>query len=173
MAGDAFQLNEESLGEMVAEVGAADGPGSSNWDASGSKTRKVNEAVIQELRANGGRLSEDLESATGPLLILTTIGAKTRKRRAVPLGYLYVQGRLLLVGSMAGSARNPPWYYNLVTNSAVEVELNGELFEAQAQVLEGADREQIFRSIVAVAPVYATIQDSVARTVSVIELKQG
>jgi len=59
-----------------------------------------------------------------------------------------------------------------VANSAVDVELNGELFEAQAQVLEGADRDQTFQGIVAVAPVYATIQDSVARSIPVIELKR-
>ena len=125
MADETFQLNKEALGKMVAEVGAEDGPGSSGWDAAGSATRKVNEAVIA------------------------------------------------VIGSMAGSVRNPPWYYNLVANPKVEVELNGEAFEARAEVIEGADRDRLFPRICAVAPHFAKIQESVERTVPVVELKRA
>lgn len=166
-------LSLEALGKMVAEVGADSGPGSVGWNGPGSDTQHVNAAVIAALRANQGELSAELTAATGPLLILTTIGAKTGARRTIPLGYLEVDGRLLVVGSMAGSVRNPPWYYNIVANPQVEVELAGEVFEAQARVLGGADRTQIFPKVCDKNPAYATIQDSVERLIPVIELIRG
>ena len=117
-----------------------------------------------------GKMVEEVGADKGPLLILTTVGAKTGEQRSVPLGYLELEGQLLVVGSMAGSVRNPPWYYNLMANPQVEVELNGKKFDAQAQVLQGAERERIFKSVCAIAPVYGDIQASVERTIPVIAL---
>jgi len=166
-------LDLEALGKMVAEVGADNGPGSIGWNGARSDTQQVNAAVIAALRANRGTLSPELTAATGPLLVLTTIGAKTGTPRPIPLGYFEVDGRLLVVGSMAGSVRNPPWYYNVVANPQVEVELAGEVFEAQALVVGGDDRRQIFPKICDLNPAFAAIQESLERLIPVIELKRG
>jgi len=113
---------------------------------------------------------EDLAAATGPLLILTSIGAKTGEPRTIPLGYLQVDDRLLIVASMAGSTRNPPWYYNLVANPEVTVTLGAETFAARAKLIQDADREQIFPQVCALNPAFAAIQENVQREVPVFEL---
>jgi len=173
MTDTTFELNAETLGKMVAEVGAENGPGSSGWNAANSDTQKVNAAVIALLRANGGSLPAELSAATGPLLVLTTIGAKSGAQRTIPLGHFEVEDRLLIVGSMAGSTRNPPWYYNLVANPNVKVELNGATFEAQAHVLHGADRDHIFPKVCELNPAFGQIQQSIERLIPVIELKRA
>ena len=69
--------------------------------------------------------------------------------------------------------RNPPWYYNIVANPLVEVELAGERFEAQARVIEGADRDRIFPLVCELNPAFAAIQQNVERLIPVIELQRA
>ncbi len=170
MADETYRLNNDELIKMSKQVASDDGPGSKGWNGAGSVTQRVNDAVMAELRANGGKLSGEL--AAMPCLIITTTGAKTGARRTVPLAYASVDDRLLLIASMGGSVRNPPWYHNLVANPAVEVELNGETFEARAEVTQGADRDQLFERICAGMPIFAKYQKSTERTIPVVELKR-
>jgi deazaflavin-dependent oxidoreductase (nitroreductase family) len=53
------------------------------------------------------------------------------------LAYQIVDGRLLIIASMGGAKRNPPWFYNLVKNPEVLVEKDGDSFLATAMVTEG------------------------------------
>lgn len=163
-----FRLTNEALAAMAVEVAAEDGPGSSGWDRAASITGQVNDAVIAELRANAGKLPEGL--ALGPHLILTTTGATSGLPRVVPLGYFEVDDRLLVMATMGGSVRNPPWCYNLLANPQVQVELDGESFAARAEEITGADREQIYGPISDAAPHFRRIQERVDRIVPVIEL---
>ena len=79
---------------------------------------------------------------------------------------------MLVIGSMAGSTRNPPWYYNLAANPNVQVELNGETFEAQANVLQGTDRDHIFPQVCELNPAFGQIQQNVERLIPVVELRR-
>ena len=168
MADDTFRLTNDELIKMSKQVGADDGPGSAGWNGAGSTTQRVNDAVMAELRANGGKLSGEL--AAMPCLILTTTGAKSGARRTIPLAYAVVDDRLLLIASMGGSVRNPPWYHNLVAHPDVEVELDGETFGARAAVTEGADRDHLFEQICAGMPIFAKYQQNTDRTIPVVEL---
>ena len=53
------------------------------------------------VRANDGKVPGELEQV--PALIITTIGAKSGAKRSVPLAYQEIDGRLLIIASMAGS----------------------------------------------------------------------
>jgi deazaflavin-dependent oxidoreductase (nitroreductase family) len=105
-------------------------------------------------------------------LIITTTGVKTGKPRAVPLGYQIVDGRLLIVASMAGAKRNPPWFYNLAKNPEVFVEKDGERFLANAVVTEGEDRTYLFQKICESEPTFGQYQARTDRVIPVIELQR-
>ncbi|MEN3318345.1 MAG: hypothetical protein V7643_1746 [Mycobacterium sp.] len=70
------------------------------------------------LRLTGGRVSSGYPV---PVLLLTTIGAKSGQQRTLPLQYVTDGERLILIASNYGRKGHPAWYRNLVANPKVEV----------------------------------------------------
>jgi deazaflavin-dependent oxidoreductase (nitroreductase family) len=70
------------------------------------------------LRLTGGRVSSVYPV---PVMLLTTMGAKTGQPRTLPLLYVTDGERLLLIASNYGKTSHPAWYRNLVANPKVEV----------------------------------------------------
>ena len=70
------------------------------------------------LRLTGGRVSSVYPS---PVMLLTTIGAKSGERRTLPLLYLVDREGLVLIASNYGRTGHPAWYRNLVANPSVDV----------------------------------------------------
>jgi deazaflavin-dependent oxidoreductase (nitroreductase family) len=94
-----------------------------------------NKRIIEEFRANGGKVQGIYEGSQ--LLLLTTTGRKSGKPYTVPLGYQTDADRFIII---AGSTK-PDWYLNLVANPQVRVETGKESFTAIATVLEGEQKE--------------------------------
>ncbi len=122
------------------------------------------------LRENNGKVPGELEALHA--LIITTTGVKTGQKRAVPLGYQVVDGRLVIVASMGGAKRNPPWFYNLAKTPEVFVEKDGESFLATAIVTEGDDRNYLFQKICEGIPTFAEYQARTERVIPVVELQR-
>jgi len=100
-----------------------------------------NRNVIEEFRANGGKVGGQYEGGT--LLLLTTIGAKSGQPRVSPLGFVRDGDRMVVAASMLGAPKHPDWYHNLVAHPRVTIELGTETFEATATTAEGAERERL------------------------------
>ena len=126
--------------------------------------RERNRKLIEEFRANGRQLGER------PLVLLTTTGRRTGRRRTTPMMYVRVGDRLLVIASNAGAPRHPDWYRNLVADSSVTVEVNGEEFDATAVVPTGPERDRLFAEVVEQYPFFADHQAGVERTIPVVEL---
>ncbi|MEU8192655.1 nitroreductase/quinone reductase family protein [Microbispora amethystogenes] len=133
-------------------------------------SESFNQSVIDEFRANGGKVGGPFEG--GDLLLLTTVGAKSGKEHTVPLAYVRDGDLLLVVASAAGAPRHPAWYHNLLARPAVRVELGEEVFDAIAVPAEGAARERLFEHVVRVAPGYGDYQARTARTLPVVMLER-
>ncbi|KAA9381900.1 nitroreductase family deazaflavin-dependent oxidoreductase [Microbispora cellulosiformans] len=133
-------------------------------------SESFNQSVIDEFRANGGKVGGPFEG--GDLLLLTTVGAKSGKEHTVPLAYVRDGDLLLVVASAAGAPRHPAWYHNLLARPAVRVELGEEVFDAVAVPAEGAARERLFEHVVRVAPGYGDYQARTARTLPVVLLER-
>ncbi|MEW9529702.1 nitroreductase/quinone reductase family protein [Microbispora sp. NPDC049125] len=129
-----------------------------------------NHSVIEEFRANGGKVGGPFEG--GDLLLLTTTGAKSGREHTVPLGYVRDGDLLLVVGSAGGADRHPAWYHNLLAHPVVRVEIGTEVFEAIAVPAEGARRERLFEQVVRAAPGFAGYQAGTARTLPVVVLER-
>ncbi|AOS63639.1 nitroreductase/quinone reductase family protein [Actinoalloteichus hymeniacidonis] len=129
-----------------------------------------NDAVINEYRANGGKISGPL--ADSDLLLLTTTGARSKKQHTVALGYVHHEGLLLIVGSYLGAPRHPDWYHNLLAHPEVRVELGDAEFDAIAVPAEGDRRDQLFAAVVRAAPGYGDYQANTARELPVVVLER-
>ncbi len=170
MTRDNVELGWADVLKMADEVKSDNGPGSRSWNPDGSETRRVNELFMRALRENNGKVPGELEAM--PSLIVTTTGARTGEKRAVPLNYFLVDGRLFVIASMAGAKRHPPWFFNLVKTPEVLVEKDGECFNAKAVVTEGEDRTYLFQKIAEVQPLLQESQTKVTRVIPIVELKR-
>ncbi|WP_433237111.1 nitroreductase family deazaflavin-dependent oxidoreductase [Streptosporangium sp. CA-135522] len=130
-----------------------------------------NQSVIEEFRANGGKVGGPFEG--GDLLLLTTTGAKSGTERTTPLAYVRDGDLLLIVASAAGAPRHPAWYHNLLAHPLVRVEIGTEVFTASAVPAEGARRDQLFEHAVRAAPGYADYQARTTRVLPVVVLERS
>lgn len=129
--------------------------------------------VIDEFRANNGRVGGWFEGAR--LLLLTTTGARTGTRHTTPLGYLPDGGdRVLVIASAGGSPRHPDWYRNVLANPQVTVESGAFTYEARAVVLEGEERDRSFARAVEADGGWAEYQEKAGdRTLPVVALYES
>ena len=128
------------------------------------------ERVVAEFRARGGRVGG--YHATMQLLLLTTTGARTGQRRAVPLTYLPDGDRYIVTAGNAGSDRHPAWYYNLTANPDVTVEVGTEAFKAVAVVADEAERGPLYELFAAAYPQADGYQAQTARQIPVVILRR-
>lgn len=115
-----------------------------------------NKAIIDEFRANGGKVGGPFEGAD--MLLLTTTGAKTGRPRLVPLTYLRIDGKLIVVGSLAGADTDPAWVHNLRANPRARIDVGTDSYDVVARELPPAERDATFPTVTAVAPTYAGYQ---------------
>ncbi len=127
-----------------------------------------NAAIIDEFRANGGKVGGSFEGA--PVLLLHTTGAKSGSERVNPMMYLEESGRIFVFASKAGADTHPDWYHNLRANPEVSVELGTQHVEATAVVLDGEHRDRIYAVQVARFPGFGDYQNKTTRVIPVVEL---
>jgi deazaflavin-dependent oxidoreductase (nitroreductase family) len=163
-----IELTNQQIEALTDELRSASGPGTAAWDASASPARQFNEALIESFRQSGHKVAGSLDARN--LLLLTTTGAKSGQRRTVPLNFDRVDGRLVVVASMAGADRNPPWFHNIKANPDVSVEMEGETFGATAVITSGEDRDRLFAGVVADQAVFGSYQRRTKRVIPVVEL---
>ena len=138
--------------------------------------------VVQPLNKAGMRVSHlifrmlgDRMKAQGrPLLLLTTVGAKTGQKRHAILGRFTDPnhpGAWLIVGSGAGSQRHPDWCHNLAKNpDEVWIQIGKDHLKVQPQSLSGAERQKAWEMVVSEAPGYKKYETTTDREIPIIRL---
>ena len=124
-------------------------------------------------RGKGGRTP-----GGAPTLILESIGAKSGEKRYAVLGFVdEAPGSWLVMASLAGSARNPSWLYNLARRPEATIELSGgRRVRVSATSLEGKELDEGWQKFSAAAPEYAkylTVTDRAMPIVRLRELEAG
>jgi deazaflavin-dependent oxidoreductase (nitroreductase family) len=102
-----------------------------------------NTQIIEEFRANEGRVGGTFEGAS--MLLLHSRGAKTGRERVNPLVYLPDGDRFVVFGSKGGAPTHPDWYRNLVANPDVEIEVGAQTIPVRAiEIQDDAEREALY-----------------------------
>jgi deazaflavin-dependent oxidoreductase (nitroreductase family) len=123
---------------------------------------------VQEYEGSGGTSGTTMRDM--PVIIVTTLGAKSGKVRKVPLMRVEYEGEYAAVASMGGAAKNPVWYANLVANPQVEVR-DGTLVRVMtAREVKGQEKAIWWQRCVAAFPDYATYQEKTERAIPVFVL---
>jgi len=128
----------------------------------------TNRRIIAEFRANNGKVGGRFEGR--PLLLLHTRGAKSQQERINPVAYTRDDGRLVVIASKGGAPTNPDWYYNVVANPQVKVEVGTEQFQAHAEVAEEPERTRLYDKMVEIMPGFDEYRRRTQRVIPVIVL---
>lgn len=129
-----------------------------------------NQKVIEEFRANAGKVGGPFEGAD--LLLLTTTGAKSGRRVTTPVMYLEDGDRLVVIASKAGADHHPAWFHNLRANPEVTVEAGTDTFQARASVVDRPERDRLYARMVEKAPGFAEYEAKTSRVIPVVALER-
>lgn len=133
-------------------------PSTSDW------ARKQAEAY----EASGGTDATTLRGK--PVIILTSLGAKTGKLRKTALMRVEHDGEYAVVASLGGAPRHPVWYHNLKAHPHVELQDGDQKHDYLAREVTGDERDLWWERAVAVWPDYATYQTKTTRVLPVFVL---
>lgn len=130
-----------------------------------------NNTVIKEFREHGGKVGGRFEGA--PVLLLTSRGAKTGETRVNPMMYLADGDRVFVFATKSGAPTNPDWYYNLIANPDVTLEIGSETFQAKATVVTGEERDTIYANQATLYPQFSEYEKKTTRKIPVIALARS
>lgn len=122
----------------------------------------------EEYMSSGGTKGTELRGM--PVVLLTTVGAKTGKLRKTPLMRVEHNGEYAIVASLGGAPKNPVWYYNVKANPLVELQDGTISADYNAREVVGDERAQWWERAVAAFPDYADYQTKTDRQIPVFVL---
>lgn len=128
-------------------------PSTSDWARTQAET----------FEATDGREANTLRGV--PIILLTSVGAKSGKLRKTPLMRVEHEGRYAVVASKGGAPEHPTWYHNLVANPHVELQDGAVRKDYRAHEATGAERDEWWARAVEVWPDYAEYQTKTRRLI--------
>jgi len=131
--------------------------------------KAINRQVIDQFRAGG-----EIEGMhRDRLVLLTTTGVKSGKRRTTLMMFHRDGDRLYVIASNVGAPRHPDWYLNLAAHPQVTVEVSDETYDARAEPLQGEERERVWAMLKENYPFFAEHEAKTDRTIPVVALTRA
>jgi deazaflavin-dependent oxidoreductase (nitroreductase family) len=129
-----------------------------------------NRQVIEEFRANEGRVGGNFEGA--PMILIHHKGRTSGTERVNPVVYLPVDGGYAVFASKGGAPDHPDWYRNLMANPDVTVEVGTQTIEVTARDTSGEERDRLYARQVQAMPGFAEYEVNAApRVIPVVVLE--
>jgi deazaflavin-dependent oxidoreductase (nitroreductase family) len=122
----------------------------------------------EKFMESGG--TEATELGGRPIILLTTVGAKTGKLRKTPLMRVEHQGEYAVVASLGGAPKHPVWYHNIKKNPRVELQDKTVTKEYDSREVFGQEKAEWWERAVEAYPDYAEYQKKTDREIPVFVL---
>ena len=107
---------------------------------------------------------------TAPVLLLTTTGRKSGKKRTTPLLYVEDAGRYVIIASVGGAPRHPAWYLNLRDNPAATIEIGRRTLAVTAETASPEERARLWPLATQMYSGYDDYQAKTSREIPVVVL---
>jgi deazaflavin-dependent oxidoreductase (nitroreductase family) len=120
-------------------------------------------------RITGGRFGSQVQRL--PVLLLTTTGRKTSRKRITPLGYFEQDGSYVVTASNAGFDTHPAWFHNLKSRPQVELQIGTQHLTATAEIANTELRQQLWTNLVNRAPGYGAYEKNTTRVIPMVLLR--
>ena len=122
---------------------------------------------VEQIEESGG---SEAEMQGKPVILLTTIGAKSGKIRKTPLMRVEHDGEYAVVASLGGAPKNPVWYYNVKKNPRVELQDGSTTRDYEAREVFGDEKATWWGRAIEAWPDYADYQEKTDRQIPVFVL---
>ncbi len=122
---------------------------------------------VEQIEESGG---SEAELKGKPVILLTTIGAKSGKIRKTPLMRVEHDGEYAVVASLGGAPKNPVWYYNVKKNPRVELQDGSTTRDYEAREVFGDEKATWWGRAIEAWPDYADYQEKTDRQIPVFVL---
>jgi deazaflavin-dependent oxidoreductase (nitroreductase family) len=134
-----------------------------------SEVNDWNGQIIEEFRANGGKVGGMFEGA--PMLLLHSTGAKSGQERVTPMMYQADGDNHVVFASKAGAPTNPDWYHNLIANPRASIEVGDQTLDVVARVADAEARERLWARQKERYPGFAEYEAKTTRQIPVVVLE--
>jgi len=135
-----------------------------------SKAGWVREQV-EKFEASNGAEANTLRDTGDPIVVITSVGAKSGKLRKNPVMRVERDGKYVAIASKGGAPEQPEWYYNFVAHPEVDLQDGAEKKTYRARVVEGDERAEWWQYAVDTWPTYASYQKKTDRQIPVFLLE--
>ena len=122
---------------------------------------------VELYERSGGTEGTTLRDTGLPVVVVTSIGARSGKLRKTPLMRVEHEGSYALVASQGGAPKHPVWYHNLVSHSQVDIQDGPVKGGFQVREVSGEERAVWWERAVAAFPDYADYQQRTDREIPV------
>lgn len=126
-------------------------------------------AQAELIETSQGTQGSDLNGM--PVIVLTSIGARSGKLRKTALMRVESDGVYAVVASLGGAPKNPVWYYNLKAHPRVELQDGATRRDYEAREVTGDEKALWWVRAVAAYPPYATYQQNTERQIPLFVLE--
>jgi deazaflavin-dependent oxidoreductase (nitroreductase family) len=128
-----------------------------------------NQKIIEEFRANSGRVGGMFEGA--PMILIHHVGAKSGIERVTPLVHFREDDdNTVIVASKGGAPTHPAWFHNLKANPKIEVEVGTDTHTVVADEITGPERDEVWKRVVAQSPGFGDYQQKTDRVIPLVRL---
>lgn len=121
---------------------------------------------VAHIEATGGSAFRDR-----PVVLLTTVGARTGRLRKTPLMRVEHAGVYAVVASMAGAQKHPQWYYNVLAQPLVDLRDGPVLASLVAREVAGVERAAWWSRACTAFPSYVDYQSRTRRRIPLLLLE--
>lgn len=126
---------------------------------------------VETYEESGGTRGTTLNGM--PVVVLWTLGARSRKLRKTPLMRVEHDGAYAVVASLGGAPQHPVWYHNVVAHPLVELQDGPERHDYVAREVHGEEKALWWERSVAAYPPYADYQTRTSREIPVFVLERA
>jgi deazaflavin-dependent oxidoreductase (nitroreductase family) len=134
-----------------------------------SKAQWVRDQV-EQYEASDGREANTLRDSDDPIVVITSIGAKSGNLRKNPVMRVERDGIYVAIASKGGAPEQPEWYYNFVAHPEVDLQDGATLKTYDVELVDGAEREDLWKLAVDTWGTYASYQEKTDREIPVFKL---
>lgn len=127
---------------------------------------------VEEYEASNGEEGGTLPGTSFPVVVVTSVGARSGHLRKNPVMRVERDGAYLAVASKGGAPDNPEWYYNFLAHPEVELQDKADKHTYSVRLLEGEERADWWEHAVATWPTYATYQENTDRQIPLFLLER-
>jgi F420H(2)-dependent quinone reductase len=124
--------------------------------------------IVFLYNVSGGRIGGKMGKV--PVLLLTTTGRKTGKKRTLPLVYIMDSSAYVITASAGGADKNPGWFFNIRSNPQATIQVKDKHIKVMAEIAGQEKKSELWARLVEVAPNFAGYQKRTSREIPMVIL---